>query len=128
MTEITMRDADENGRSYGIVRESVTVHRFHGRGIHNRNFSHRLQVWDNRPAEGGGYLDPRGRATDSPRSLLWSAQAMVITAGERLERDPQGPALALGDVVTVDGERFTIEALPLHDPHCTPVDHDPTRR
>lgn len=121
MNHIEMRDADARRQGYGITRESVTLHRFHGRGIHNPGFPHRLEFWRNRSHVDGGYVDPLGRRTDQPNSWLWAAEAVALTATPQPPRDPEGVALQLGDTVVVDGETLTIAARLLHNPHCEPT-------
>lgn len=133
---------------YGITHRSVGTVRMTGKGIHNPSHAHTLNVWDNtgRPnlhngqpvrfvgqygkTEGGNgaYMCPNGRATDSALSLLFSAEATVISAHRSgFERPATPVTLALGDTVTVadtDGNvigRFTVAAKPLHNPHLEPV-------
>lgn len=127
---------------YGVTLQSATQHRVTGRGVHNPEFNHRIDVWDNsrrlladvevprlsKPAsEGDLYVDPYGFPTAERYSLLVTAQASCIVA-EPAMRDttPQGQPLALGDVVElaisgyVMGE-FVVTARPLHDPHLERV-------
>jgi hypothetical protein len=149
MTEhvIPMVVADANRRTYGIEHVSRYVYRING-ARHNPYAPHRLQAWSNlrrpnpHPGEvrwgqhgpiggDGRYLDPHNRATDSPHSLLFSAEATVITNnGTNTGTEASGQVyatedLAIGDTVILrypDGtlsDSFQVTAKPLSDPILT---------
>jgi len=116
--------------SYGIVLVSETQHTFAGRGVHNQGLRHVLQVWDNtvRPAKDGSGLliGPRGENTSDRYSFRWSPQ-MTIIALQPHPQGTQGPALTLGDLVTLrilgfEIGTFQCRAKPFDNPHMVKVD------
>lgn len=149
MTTVTIADATAYERdTYGITGRSAYVYRVAGKGLHNASFPHRVVVWDNtcRPnlhrgepvrmvgehgkREGGpgAYVDPHGRDTDSPLSVLLSSESVAITAhGANTGAAASGQVYAaetlrVGDAVTLvraDGTElgaYVITARFLGDP------------
>lgn len=111
---------DYRRNTYGVILQSKTVHQITGRGVHNRHFDHRLDVWMN--ANG---IDPKGKPTTEDLSFLWSAQPSVIST-QRLAGPEQGEVLALEEVVVLRiGERelgrYRITHQMHHDPHMVKV-------
>jgi hypothetical protein len=91
-----------------------------GKGVHNRSFNHRVDVWENK-----GGMDPNGRPTTDSHTVILNAVASVISAtpGEALNH---GVDLGIGDEValTIAGlpiGTFVITAQPLADPYLVRI-------
>jgi len=79
---------------YGITHTSASVFQVRGAGLHNRHYPHRVVIWDNtvRPVGGkwhvqphlrnlpGAYIDPSGRPTDNPTTIVLDAECIAIDA------------------------------------------------
>lgn len=125
---IALQPAEAYYLSYGILLESTTHHMFSGLGVHNPSFDHRLQVWQNRPAnDGSGRLrDPHGRTTDQAYSYLWTAVPSVIATQTEVPRS-RGVSLEIGDVVDLQIHgyvigTFQVRSRTAYDPHLVLVD------
>lgn len=110
---------------YGIAYESRSLHLVKGPNVHNRAFSHTIQVWNNRDGK-----DPQGKNTDAARWITTSAQESMITAHPG-EQKIYGEDLRIGGTVALivsddDGiwflGGFTVTNQFLSDPILTPAD------
>src|SRR5688500_3262717 len=128
MRVIRLIEASEYEREhYGLIFKSATLHSVTGKGVHNREFDHCVDVWDNtkRDRGDGTMSDPDGKVTTSALSFRLSAHPRVI-GGSRDTR-AQGEELAIGDTVILefpDGmttKPLVITARPLHDPALIPA-------
>lgn len=149
VTLIEMTVGSDNDQTYGIRLRSAHVYRISGKGTHNPNFPHRINVWDNTirpntdperfvPALGrkvgpGAFIDPHGHGTDDMLTVMTSAEATAITnngtntgsvASGQVYADTR---LTIGDRVVLvfpDGglsRVYTITARPLANPDLIPV-------
>lgn len=130
---VDLKDAGDYRRdNYGVLMESVTRHTVTGKGVHNRGYNHRVDIWENRPsrardADPSVIVDPHGNPTAERYSYLLKAEAGVIAA-HPYEREPQGADLAPGDVLTLriygyDLGDFQIRVTrAFHDPELVLVD------
>lgn len=129
-TTINLQPASPyRGETYGVLLESETQHDVTGPGVHNRHHPHRLDVWEHRRRYNDGdevlWVDPHGNPTKARYSYLLSARPVVIAA-RPVDRTPEGPALAIGDVVTLaihgyELGQFRVTARPLADPVLVPL-------
>ncbi|MDG4783275.1 hypothetical protein O7614_26805 [Micromonospora sp. WMMD961] len=147
---IDVIEASADKRTYGITHRGVFVHEVSGKGLHNRQYPHRVQVWDNtgrpNPRNGepvrygqygridggdGKYLDPNHNATDEPVTVLLSAESIAITnngtnTGTWDGGQPFGAALKVGEAVRLrymDGtlsDPYVVTTRPLADPVLIP--------
>lgn len=128
--------SDYDRENYGVTHSSVHVYRMGGPGLHNRHHPHRVVVWDNtsRPLpDAGRYLDPSNRETDSPISVVTSAEPIAITdngtnTGTVASGQVYSPhQMCIGDFAVLiypDGstsEPYMIERRPLADPELVPI-------
>ena len=137
-TIIDMVEADSYRREgYGITHTSRYIYRVEGaRGdVHNPVFPHRVKVWDNtvRPDGSGKYIDPNGKSTDSPVSVLTSAGPLAITSsGTNTGTAASGRVyadvpLTIGETVRLrwpDGslsDPYVVTPVPLDDPALVPA-------
>ncbi len=108
--------------NYGVLLVSETYHDVTGRGVHNRHFPHKVEVWANR-----GGTDPHGHQTDAPYSVLLSAKSIAIVANPNMrDKTPYGESLVIGDEVdlAINGYVFgtyRVTAQLLSDPVLVPV-------
>lgn len=116
---------------YGLLFESETLHYLSGAGLHNRSFPHRVQVWVSKLSKRTDDLarisEPVYRScngevtTRNALSFQLSAESVMI-ASTPVDRDPQGEALRIGEVIELEGfGRFKIVAEWLSDPKLLPV-------
>jgi hypothetical protein len=146
---IPLRPGSEYDRtSYGITHRSEHVYRVTGKGVHNRSFPHRVQVWDNtvRPNTDpdqlteftgrvgpGAYIDPQGKGTDAATTVTTSAESIAITrtganTGTAVSGQVYAPhTMTIGDYILLvypDGtlsDPYVLTARPLGDPGLVPV-------
>jgi len=118
--------------SYGLLFESTTTHSIKGRGVHNPEFQHTMQVWISKRSRRTDDLartsEPVYRSCDgqiTERNALTfqtSAQSTMI-ASTPVDRPARGEALQVGDLVELVGfGLFRVTVKPLHDPILVPVD------
>lgn len=94
MTDVKLHETHK-GRI--AVAESHALFRVTGKGVHNREFRHRVIKF----ADG---------------LVLLSAQPIVIAANKVPTEDYDAGTVAIGDTLTVDGREFVVTARDLADP------------
>jgi hypothetical protein len=120
--------SDYEHKHYGLIFKGATLHKVTGKGVHNREFEHRVDVWDNtkRDRGDGTMTDPHGKVTTSALTFILAATATAITYGGSDMR-ARGEELAIGETVILefpDGKvtkPLVITARPLHDPSLIPA-------
>jgi hypothetical protein len=125
---IKLRPAsDYRRKEYGVLFESEGTYSVTGKGVHNRHFPHRVEIWTSRPskvpAHEGAWRAPTGALVDGPElSFVLNAESMAICANPAMNTPADVGALAIGDTVELEGfGRFVVTAKPLHDPTLIPT-------
>ncbi len=128
---------------YGISFEGATLHNVTGRGVHNPSFPHSVTVWDNtvrpnsepeffnsfigRKTGPGRYVDPSGRGTDNPTTIIFGSESVVISAVPDPDRKAYGSPIKINDTVRLilpNGDtmgEYVVTARFLDSPILVPI-------
>jgi hypothetical protein len=147
-TIIQMGRGSASDAGYGILFVSDYVYPITGRGVHNPEHPHRIQVWDNtirpntnpdEPTQSGGkrgpgrYISPDGKGTDNPISVLAAAEVKVWdrygtstgTPGSGQQFEPvmlrPGSFVVLAGPTGALSDPMQVTARSLADPELVPL-------